>query len=438
MDDAQSRRVAADLWQSLDFGLGKSSGLRFDLEAYRAAVKMTSLTTELPESRRDYKGRALDFLAPSAWHAFCTLMFFFVGMRMKKSNFDDPDEIDRIYGTQMLYRGQARGWNIVPSAWRFPTQIQDNEKRLDLLEAYWKKWTTPDHDLSFDLFGRIDDRNAAAAIAQHYGLPTPFVDFTFDPRIALWFACSKSNSEPVASLPPALQNCAVVYFTSFLKLINVGKYQIRMPHPAAARIYRQSGCFLDYGGLPESVPEVLDFQQSWMWPQENCSRIFFPRNYPLDDSLQKISHDWIYAPDAFLEESVRSVREIDSKGIAAQDSALQLLEAAVKNRPSWRIKDQLDMSFVYTDEEFFELVRPVESYLRVASLVETKVGPKLDPYVLMSIATTNFDAPRALQSVARFQYSHSPGVLWMSERITESQSLINRYFEQHNKASEPE
>src|SRR5437763_12604487 len=69
--------------------------------------------------------------------------------------------------------------------------------------------------LSFDLFGRIDDPGSAAAIAQHYGLPSSFVDFTFDPRIAVWFACLESPSEAVPDVPPGLSNCAVVYFTSF-------------------------------------------------------------------------------------------------------------------------------------------------------------------------------------------------------------------------------
>ena len=239
MADTDVHRIAGDLWRSLNFGLGSEAGLSVDIDAYRAASDLDASVTELPESRRDYKGRALDLMAPSVWHALCFLLVMLVRLRFKDSTFDDPDEIDEIFGIHGLYRGQARGWNIIPSGWRFPDQIADNEKRLNILSTYWKQWASSENDLAFDLFGRIDDRDAATAIAQHYGLPTSFVDFTFDPRIAMWFACSDSGGEPPAHLPSSVRNCAVVYFTSFKKLINVGKAQFKTPHPAAARIYRQ-------------------------------------------------------------------------------------------------------------------------------------------------------------------------------------------------------
>jgi hypothetical protein len=428
MTEAEVGRIALDLWNSLDFGLGKEAGLGFDFDAYKAARDYAlQEVSNPPESRLDPGGRPVDLYAPSVWHAICLLVFLFVKTRIRNTYFNDPEELDRLFGTQLLYRGQARGWNIIPAIWRFPDQLPDNQLRLDALAAYWKNWTSPDHDLSFDLFGRVEDGGAAAAIAQHYGLPTSLVDFTFDPRIAIWFACSESESQPLQALPSGLRDCAVVYFTSFYKLISVSNWQIRLPHPAAARIYRQSGCFVDYGSQPESIPPVLDFEQPWMWLQENCFRLFFPRKYPDDASLREIAHDWIYARDAFFE-SVSVAKRLSGDSLQPTESAVMMLTMGVKGTPSWRVKDQSPLDLMYTDTEFFDLVRPLESYLRVAALIETRTGTRLDPFILGGIAKTNLDAAKALQEVARFPYQHSPGILWMSERINESRRLLELYL----------
>lgn len=132
--------------------------------------------------------------------------------------------------------------------------------------------------------------------------------------------------------------------------------------------------------------------------------------------------------DPFFEESVAVARKLDQHALAADESATIALGLQVKSRPSWRVKDQFSLNTIYTDEEFFKLVRPVESYLRVAGLVETRAGAKLDPFILSGISLTNFDAPKALQEVARFPYNHSPGVPWMADRIAESAKLLSEYL----------
>lgn len=129
---AEVRRVALNFWNSLDFGLDKEAGFRVDLEAYRAARDLTQEIASPPESRVDDQGHPLDLFAPTVWHGLCLLMYFFVRTRLKDSAFDDPHELDKLFGTQLLYRGQSRGWNIVPSIWRSPEQ-QNNQKRLEEL-----------------------------------------------------------------------------------------------------------------------------------------------------------------------------------------------------------------------------------------------------------------------------------------------------------------
>jgi hypothetical protein len=415
MTASRVREATIRLWNSLSFGTGAREGLRIDLEAYKAAKAAIEEIVNPENSRRDPNGRAMDLIAPTVWHAVCVLVVFYVQSRIKNCGFNDPKILDQVFGTQVVYRGQARSWNIVPTAWRFPDEERPNDQRLGALARYWKEWTSPDNDRTFDLFGRLDKPASVAAVAQHYGLPTTLVDFTFDPRIAVLFACSRCDHGSPPGIPEDMRDHAVIYFTSFYKLASIGNQRICLPHPAAQRIYRQSGCFADYGPRPHSIPDILDFDERWMCVQENCFRLFFPRTYPLDNSLEKVKHEWIYAPDLFFEESVTVAKNLDTAILEDDESAFVALGLRVKAKPSWRIRSDLHSNFIYTDEEFWQLVQPVEKYLRAAALVHTKDGPKLDPWILAALRTTSFDAVNGLQQVAKLPYEHSPGVVWMAE-----------------------
>ena len=208
-----------------------------------------------------------------------------------------------------VYRGQARPWNIVPSAWRHANQLIENEQRVAALYTYLKEWTTSEHDFVFELFGRIDQYGNAKGLAQHYCLPTTFVDFTYDPRIAIWFACAHSESDEPACSPKAASDHAVVYTSSFFKVLNTAKPRLRFPHPTARRIYRQAGFFIEYGKRPDSVPELLDFEQPWMWLQQNCVRLFFPRSYPDFSLLSDVDGLNVLTPDPFYEDVVTFARD---------------------------------------------------------------------------------------------------------------------------------
>lgn len=428
MTPSQVREATISLWNSLRFGTGTRGGLRIDIEAYNAAEAATSEIVNPDNSRRDPDGRAMDLFAPTIWHAVCLLVVFYVRSRVKNCTFDDPEILDKSFGTQVLYRGQGRSWNIVPTAWRFPDDEKLNAQRLEALARYWKEWASPANDMTFELFGRLDNPASVAAVAQHYGLPTTLVDFTFDPRIAVWFACSQCDHGSPPGIPENMRDQAVVYFTSFYKLASLGNQRICLPHPAAQRIYRQSGCFADFGPRPDSIPDILDFDQGWMCVQENCFRLFFPRTYPQDTSLEQVEDEWIYAPDLFFEESVAVAKKLDSSMLQDAESAFIALGMRVKAKPSWRTRNELFSNFVYTDEEFWQLVQPVEKYLRAAALVHTLVGPKLDPWILAGLRTTNIDAVSGLLQVAKLPYEHSAGVVWMAERIKESEKLLEEYL----------
>jgi hypothetical protein len=80
------------------------------------------------------------------------------------------------------FRGQTRNWPVRPSFMRLKDESsrQAALEKLGRYEAWVKSTPGLEHLAS--------DTDAAIAVAQHYGLPTNFVDFTTDPRIAGFFA----------------------------------------------------------------------------------------------------------------------------------------------------------------------------------------------------------------------------------------------------------
>jgi len=58
--------------------------------------------------------------------------------------------------------------------------------------------------------------NSLMYLAQHYGLPTNLIDFTTDPKIALYFACSGES-----------ESDAVVYMTDIYEHIDISAYMLR-------------------------------------------------------------------------------------------------------------------------------------------------------------------------------------------------------------------
>src|SRR5262249_16833030 len=268
----------------------------------------------IPNTRRSPSGLPLDFSATSAWHAACYLLVSYVFARVNKQAFSSDEHLfDTFFGNCPVYRGQPRPWNIIPTAWRTTDSAMELRRRgfRDLIASFMG----PEDAIEFELFGRVRTDREGDAIAQHYGLLTNLVDFTFDPRIALHFACSETAAPRPESVDSSVADCGVVYFISFLNLCTVGNPTLTFRPVQAQRIFRQSGFFVDYGARPAKLPAVLDFKERWMWLQQNCGRIFFPRRYP--EALE--AHDihslseGVLVPDPFLVESVERIERLSLK-----------------------------------------------------------------------------------------------------------------------------
>lgn len=185
-------------------------------------------------------------------------------------------------GDAQFFRGQIQDWaTIIPSLLRL-----SGHKRLEAereLERYleWAHSVVQMNPYHFSEKGLV-------AIAQHYGIPTNFLDLTTSPEIAFLF--SKTN-EDLAEQPAQ----AVIYCFSESKLQNLKNGRIlRINIDNLWRLESQYGLFLEY--LDETLEsELRDIAIRIHFPATKLEMIEYELIYPQRKSqLETIIDQWFY------------------------------------------------------------------------------------------------------------------------------------------------
>lgn len=146
-------------------------------------------------------------------------------------------------GKYNLFRGQAQNWEVIPTAGRLTNK--ENEKLKEQLDRLFTFFNT---DKSLEKYRK--DVDSFFAIAQHYGIPTNYIDFTESIEIAFFFATnSKSNK--------IQEECSIIClneneFNEFIQFIRVlyetrnviPPYITRVKVDNLWRLQAQKGCFL--------------------------------------------------------------------------------------------------------------------------------------------------------------------------------------------------
>jgi hypothetical protein len=165
-------------------------------------------------------------------------------------------------GEWNLFRGQTNAnWQVSSSLERLTPEMRENALQEFIRFHNWAK----EEPSMRDYFSQTD---SVWAIAQHYGIPTGFIDFTDDPRVAAFFASDAKE------IPPSGQNAAIVClnvedFTEF--------WESTWPHFAKRdpdamppeivridvrnlwRLQQQKGCFL-WNSLAD-IEKFYDFDR---------------------------------------------------------------------------------------------------------------------------------------------------------------------------------
>ena len=209
--------------------------------------------------------------APTPWHAaiFCLLM------TSCSTSIEGPiarwgkEEIRDAWVTnsRLIFRGHADSsweWTMVPKLER-PGVDKRAARRAQRLLASLLSDVIP---VTSQQKGSVLPPEVFVAVAQHYGIATDLLDFTYDPSVAIYFASHgrKKNEH----------QRAVVYFLLTPEARKMGM-RILLPPPPADRVYVQRGLFLK--GTRASLLRL----------RQTCRRITFP----LDESFQVIRENQV-------------------------------------------------------------------------------------------------------------------------------------------------
>lgn len=198
--------------------------------------------------------------------------YYVMGKIYKAANLNDALQLAeefRATNKYDLFRGQARNWPIIPSALRIDSITHEEAvKKLERLyyffqtNSFAKKYAT-DIDWFF-------------AVAQHYGLPTRYLDFTFNPAIATYFAThSKSNKIGEECVIICIKESEFKSFLTFTSSIyakhdEIPPYIARINVDNLWRLQTQEGCFL--------YMPYIDFETLYTF-----DKIIFPFTEPFSE-----------------------------------------------------------------------------------------------------------------------------------------------------------
>lgn len=181
-----------------------------------------------------------------------------------------------------LFRGQTHDWTkISPSLFRLcgDERLQAESKLHNFLE--WASYVPQMNQYQDTIENLI-------AIAQHYGIPTTFLDLTTSPEIALLF--SKINKELVDSKSESIIYC---FSTSVLSKISNGRL-ININVDNLWRLETQAGLFLEF------LDNSLDIKLREMairihYPSVKLEKAEYELIYPSQKShLETIIEQWFY------------------------------------------------------------------------------------------------------------------------------------------------
>ena len=199
-------------------------------------------------------------------------------------------------GKYDLFRGQTECFQIIPSASR------DGVNPAAVIEKLneFANWVHDTHELA-SLQNNIP---AITAVAQHYGLKTPYLDFTHSPEIAGFFATDGSKVGDTGTIicinKERFQNSWADLNKSYLEkegslLTDIIEVDVKN----LWRLQAQEGVFLDCRVDPNMLEMFSHFLHIY-FPQEDNQKIIDSSNiYPSEKSHLEVYLDKYFLIDSY-------------------------------------------------------------------------------------------------------------------------------------------
>ena len=204
---------------------------------------------------------AQTYEAPSAWHAAAWLLdVATIAAHMAQSDAATglKAPFDVRYGGPMFRGHNNADHRLVPTIYRSDDQVADLCAMVLLLAALREIF-------EYEEARPYNTSWAHMAALQHHGAPTTLLDFSLDPRIAVYFACKGARRGARV----------VVHFIQHALL--AGGEAIILPPPWVERLYVQRGVF----ALMDTEDKVLALESA-------CLTIVFPA-----DEEYVRAHAWV-------------------------------------------------------------------------------------------------------------------------------------------------
>jgi hypothetical protein len=249
-----------------------------------------------------------EWRAPSIWHAVLWLRDLAAWdrngrpdhPRLSKAFADAPAGI-------FLFRGQRNAqWPLTPSILRIP----DLERRA-LTAMSVMRFILAMTEISAASENASMLADAYIGAAQHYDLPTWFLDFSVDPLSAAFFASDQAMDSDTAA----------IYFIPFDAATGHGGQIILAPF-WVERLYAQRGCFLDRRAL------ILDKSVDKDPLQSECHRVIFPASRVLAESEYGNVDGAVYPENAWMDAAIAWAKTSSTMPTDPKELASELLASA--------------------------------------------------------------------------------------------------------------
>ncbi len=171
---------------------------------------------------------------------------------------------------KLIYRGHEKAsYKLIPSLFRQPNYPRDEKTYFEILDEALEN-ICPDQDLT-----EIDEWTKSA-IAQHHGIPTPILDWTFCPKIALFFASQYVDSQEDAEV--------IALYGKPKTMSKEEGYDIDEAFPylntlqVCDRQVKQKGLFTYNPFFDQKKPVPIDEIESYNEPKFTVFRYRIPQN----------------------------------------------------------------------------------------------------------------------------------------------------------------